>query len=46
MSTVRTTYDDPALAGRAIARDQTRELLSRQRRRHLLGAELFGGSRE
>jgi uncharacterized protein len=29
MSTVRTTYDDPALAGKAIARDQTRELLGR-----------------
>jgi FtsH-binding integral membrane protein len=29
MSTVRTTYDDPALAGEAIARDQTRELLGR-----------------
>src|SRR5256885_345290 len=27
MSTVRTTYDDPALGGKAIARDQARELL-------------------
>jgi modulator of FtsH protease len=27
MSSVKTTYDDPALAGKAIARDQTRELL-------------------
>ncbi len=27
MSTVKTTYDDPALGGEAIARDQARELL-------------------
>src|SRR3954464_8581761 len=27
MSTVKTTYDDPALGGKAIARDQARELL-------------------
>jgi hypothetical protein len=27
MSSVKTTYDDPALAGKAIARDQARELL-------------------
>jgi FtsH-binding integral membrane protein len=29
MSTVRTTYDDPALAGEAFARDRGRELLGR-----------------
>src|SRR4051812_48824536 len=29
MSTAKTTYDDPALAGKAIARDETRELLGR-----------------
>jgi FtsH-binding integral membrane protein len=27
MSSIKTTYDDPALAGKAIARDQARELL-------------------
>src|SRR3990170_3697351 len=27
MSTIRTTYDDPALAGKAIAHDQARALL-------------------
>jgi hypothetical protein len=37
MSSIKTTYDDPALAGKAIARDQAPVLL-------LL--ELFGGSRE
>jgi hypothetical protein len=29
MTTVKTTYDDPALAGEAIARDRGRELLGR-----------------
>jgi hypothetical protein len=27
MSSIRTAYDDPALGGKAIARDQARELL-------------------
>jgi hypothetical protein len=27
MSSIKTTYDDPALGGKAIARDQGRELL-------------------
>ena len=45
MSTIGSTYDDPALAGKAIERD-ARELLGQVMGFVAVAVDLFGGERD